>query len=227
MMSDAVENFYKMVKEWTVSDYWTPGIKAEVILDMLLSDFVADIVGQKLNKDLILLAKEFPIPAGGKEGSLSNAKVDYVLACPGTDGLPGILYLTELKTYPKSYKEKQLERMRLAKESGTEKLFRFYQAVQSSYKDRIQKSKKERHTQALLARSGAKDVKDVSKLSEMYGSIEIVYLSLTELKIPNVTVCQPLADGYLPAIQEKRARWDLTRQILQECVSGLSDKPGR
>lgn len=227
MMSDAVENFYQMVKEWTVSDYWTPGIKAEVILDMLLSDFVADIVGQKLNQDLILLAKEFPIPAGGKEDSLSNAKVDYVLACPGTNGLPGVLYLTELKTYPKSYKEKQLERMCLAKERGTEKLFQFYQAVQSSYKDRIQKAKKERHMQTLLARSGVRDEKDVGKLSEMYGSIEIVYLSLTELNIPHVTVCQPLVDGYLPADQEKRAKWDLTRQVLQECISGLSNMQGR
>lgn len=33
-------DFYNLVKEWTVSDYCTPGIKAEVILDMLISDFI-------------------------------------------------------------------------------------------------------------------------------------------------------------------------------------------
>ena len=219
-MSDA---FYDMVREWTVRDYWTPGIKAEVILDMLLSEFVADIVGQKLKQEVILLAKEFPIPASDKEKSLSNAKVDYLLGCPGTGDLPGILYLTELKTSPKSYKEKQLERMRLAKEGGTEKLFRFYQEVQSSYKDQIQKSKKVRHKKMLLECAGAKDA---SRLSKMYGSIEIVYLSLTELNIPDVTVCQLLEDGYLPSNQENRAKWVLTRQILQECISAPSEIRG-
>ena len=32
-------DFYEMVKDWTVSDFRTPGIKAEVIVDMLLSDW--------------------------------------------------------------------------------------------------------------------------------------------------------------------------------------------
>ena len=34
------EAFYTMVKDWTVSDYRTPKIKAEVIVDMLISEFI-------------------------------------------------------------------------------------------------------------------------------------------------------------------------------------------
>ena len=35
-MNENYYNFYDMVEKWTVSDYCTPGIKAEVILDMLI-----------------------------------------------------------------------------------------------------------------------------------------------------------------------------------------------
>jgi hypothetical protein len=38
------EAFYTMVKDWTVSDYRTPKIKAEVIVDMLISEFIEEIV---------------------------------------------------------------------------------------------------------------------------------------------------------------------------------------
>ena len=61
------EAFYTMVKDWTVSDYRTPKIKAEVIVDMLISEFIEEIVaygvyGEDASKQkLKLLAKEFPI----------------------------------------------------------------------------------------------------------------------------------------------------------------------
>lgn len=59
--------FYHMVKDWTVSDYRMPKIKAEVIVDMLISEFIEEIVaygvyGKNASKEkLKLLAKEFPI----------------------------------------------------------------------------------------------------------------------------------------------------------------------
>ncbi len=61
------EAFYTMVKDWTVSDYRTPKIKAEVIVDMLISEFIEEIVAygvygkNESNKKLKLIAKEFPI----------------------------------------------------------------------------------------------------------------------------------------------------------------------
>jgi hypothetical protein len=56
-----------MVKDWTVSDYRTPKIKAEVIVDMLISEFIEEIVAygvygkEAYTKKLKLIAKEFPI----------------------------------------------------------------------------------------------------------------------------------------------------------------------
>ena len=37
---DKYQAFYEMVKKWTVSDYRTQAIKSEVIIEMLISDFI-------------------------------------------------------------------------------------------------------------------------------------------------------------------------------------------
>ena len=85
-MSESVnefKSFYDKVKKWTVRDFRTQKIKAEVIVDMLISDYIEDIVSQSLGndiKDIKLIAKEFPIARIGqtpneKEGNRQYATV--------------------------------------------------------------------------------------------------------------------------------------------------------
>ena len=55
-MSESVnefKSFYDMVKRWTVRDFRTQKIKAEVIVDMLISDYIKDIVSQSLGNDTL------------------------------------------------------------------------------------------------------------------------------------------------------------------------------
>jgi hypothetical protein len=61
-------NFEEMIKKWVKYDYCTPGIKSEVIIDMLISQFIEDIIGFEAAKregkrgkfGMELIAKEFP-----------------------------------------------------------------------------------------------------------------------------------------------------------------------
>ena len=113
-MSDA---FFEMVKKWTINDYHTPGSKAEIIIDMLISEFVCDIIKDsnevKVDGILDFVAKEFPIKAitetskGNWKISEHNrpARVDFLLSDEST------LYFVELKTDSKSYEDEQLLRM--------------------------------------------------------------------------------------------------------------------
>ena len=140
------DSFFEMVKKWTVYDYNNPGIKAEIIIDMLISEFVCGIVAKGLggDHDFILLAKEFPIKAftGDKTPyhldiikdkekpekdriSSRNAKVDYLLF----DRKKEVLYLTELKTTKESFDEKQLIQMLYTAKLGAAESFRFYEQV--------------------------------------------------------------------------------------------------
>lgn len=118
-------NFFENVKKWTVDDYNTPGIKAEVILDMLVSEFVEDLIRyhykSKLGKDVevTLLAKEYPIRTSN--ANYLNAKVDY-LVCINKEEL----LLVELKTTKDSYSNPQRGNMENAVNCGVTDLIKFY-----------------------------------------------------------------------------------------------------
>lgn len=106
--------FFDMVKRWTVNDFFNPGIKAEVIWDMLLSDFIPEIICFKENggsldkiKEYRLLAKEFPIDNDSGRG-LDNAKVDYLVLEKESKSI----YLVELKTTNDSFDHEQYRRYR-------------------------------------------------------------------------------------------------------------------
>ena len=43
-MNEKHYDFYNLIQGWIVSDFHTPGIKAEVIVDMLISDFIEDLL---------------------------------------------------------------------------------------------------------------------------------------------------------------------------------------
>ena len=145
------EAFYEMVKKWTVSDYRTQKIKAEVLVDMLISEFIEEIVYYKLGKDekAILIAKEFPITRVGqcglkeegknliqkiKDGTVKSddigkrqyASADYLIKCGNT------LYLTELKTTNSSIDGVQLLNMLWTCEKGLESLYyRFFDLIKN------------------------------------------------------------------------------------------------
>lgn len=104
-MENQFESFYEDIKFWTLNDFCTPNIKAEVIFDMLLSPYIADIVKSGLlneNSELVLLAKEFPIKIRANN---KGPKIDYLLWNGDTQ-----LYIVELKTDNESFDLTQYER---------------------------------------------------------------------------------------------------------------------
>ena len=92
------------IKKQVVNDYFTPNIKAEVILDTLLTPHIEELVQNGhdgIKEDLRLIAKEMSIL--GKEGQGDwGPKIDYVLAGANT------VYLVELKTTDSSTDDGQL-----------------------------------------------------------------------------------------------------------------------
>lgn len=121
-------DFYELIKDWTVSDFHTPGIKAEVIVDMLISDFIEDLLqyhyfGEKEERyQVVLLTKEFPIKLC--EMNNRNAKVDYLVSMGDEK-----LILVELKTTNDSFTEKQKDIMVNAVNAGSEELMKFYKQI--------------------------------------------------------------------------------------------------
>ena len=125
------EAFYEMVKKWTVRDYLTPHIMSEVTINMLISEFIPEMLLYRLNdeKRMRLFGKEMPIPTV----SLSNqdritdkqqkikrheyASADYILADDKN------IYLTELKTTTPSIRGVQLLNMLWACEQGSKSLY--------------------------------------------------------------------------------------------------------
>ena len=134
---DKYKAFYDMVKKWTVSDYRTQKIKAEVIVDMLISDYIEEIMSQSFGKNIKLIAKEFPIARIGqasieKEGDTSSnrqyASVDFLMS--GNEFGKSTLYLVELKTSDDSVDGVQLWNMLWTCSQGGATLYnRFYDVI--------------------------------------------------------------------------------------------------
>lgn len=133
-MSEGYEkhtDFYNMVKEWTVSDYCTPGIKAEVILDMLISDFIEELIQyhyfntEHRTYSATLLAKEFPIRTSDK--NLRNARVDYLMYVHNAEEEK--LVLVELKSTNDSFDREQMKRMKDTTKENAKELIDFYNII--------------------------------------------------------------------------------------------------
>lgn len=45
-MTEPENDLVKEIKNWVVNDYFTPNIKAEVILDTLLTPYVSEIINR-------------------------------------------------------------------------------------------------------------------------------------------------------------------------------------
>lgn len=105
-MSDSVT---ELIRKWVVSDYFTPNIKAEVILDTLLTEHIGQILRKQLGLDgePVLLTKEMSLEELLEDGQQRKddrgSKIDYLLAGK-------CIYLVELKTTDGSIDDTQAER---------------------------------------------------------------------------------------------------------------------
>lgn len=97
----------EQITQLVVSDYFTPNIKAEVILDMLLTPYITELIQtgcEEIKEELRFITKEMSL--GTEHENNQGSKVDYVLA--GTQ----FVYLIELKTTNSSINDKQAQRYR-------------------------------------------------------------------------------------------------------------------
>lgn len=145
-MAKSENNLVQEIKKWVVNDYFTPNIKAEVILDALLTRYAAEIIEEQfrdgpcfqgtlcfVTKEMSVLDLEKPKekPTYGNMGT----KIDYVLADDWA------FYLVELKTTDSSIKQTQADRYR-SNCSGNGKTFGtvFGQKLLSIVKDAFAKT---------------------------------------------------------------------------------------
>lgn len=95
------------IKKWVVNDYFTPNIKAEVILDTLLTPYITELIQtgcKEIKEELRFITKEMSL--GTEHKNNQGSKVDYILA--GAQ----FVYLIELKTTNSSINDKQAQRYR-------------------------------------------------------------------------------------------------------------------
>lgn len=244
MSENKYEIFYNLIKFWTLNDFCTPNIKAEVIFDMLLSPFITDIVkdGMNSNGRFVLLAKEFPLKVYKNN---KGPKVDYLLMDDSTSDL----YLVELKTDNNSFNKKQyriyLETQknsdigenfcRIIKDNtqeiyynnfgmvtnvkGSNKYIRMLYQMAKILDGRISGNPSNLSKEEL-----AEEIRDFLKGQ----TIHIVYVSINEIKVGN-KYCEELYEGikniHLDNIEmyknnpEKRSLWDLVHSIIKQTNS--------
>lgn len=244
MSENKYEIFYNLIKFWTLNDFCTPNIKAEVIFDMLLSPFITDIVKEGMNSNgrFVLLAKEFPLKVYKNN---KGPKVDYLLMDDSTSDL----YLVELKTDNNSFNKKQysiyLETQknsdigenfcRIIKDNtqeiyynnfgmvtnvkGSNKYIRMLYQMAKILDGRISGNPSNLSKEEL-----AEEIRDFLKGQ----TIHIVYVSINEIKVGNKS-CKELYEGikniHLDNIEmyknnpEKRNLWDLVHNIIKQTNS--------
>ena len=244
MSENKYEIFYNLIGFWTLNDFCTPSIKAEVIFDMLLSPFITDIVKEGMNSNgrFVLLAKEFPLKVYENN---KGPKVDYLLMDDSTNDL----YLVELKTDNNSFNKKQysiyLETQknsdigenfcRIIKDNTREKYYRNFGLVTN-----VKGSNKYIRMLYQMAKildgriSGNIAALSKDELAEAIReflkgqTIHIVYVSINEIKVRNKP-CEELYEGikniHLDNIEmyknnpEKRSLWDLVHSIIKQTNS--------
>lgn len=217
-------DFYDMVKEWTVSDYCTPGIKAEVILDMLISDFIGDLLQFHYNnmKKVTLLLKEYPIKI--YEENNRNAKVDY-LVCVEDEKL----VLVELKTTNDSFSDEQKYRMQKAVGRGAESLIDFYNNIVGLTGGNLSDRQKyaysfERFKRNLAdAQLNEEKVRAIQELDYLYVSLDNGNSKLPEQKhliLKDYCENGKQYENFRAGLKndERRELWDSVSAILKACM---------
>lgn len=125
-MNDWEKNLMEQITKWVVNDYFTPNIKAEVILDALLTPYIAGIITAQFQKGsfngtLHFVTKEMSVldlEMSKKNPNYGNmgTKIDYIL------GDNDSFFLVELKTTVSSIEWEQARRY-LSNCSGENKTF--------------------------------------------------------------------------------------------------------
>ena len=244
MSENKYEIFYNLIEFWTLNDFCTPNIKAEVIFDMLLSPFITDIVkeGMNYNGRFVLLAKEFPLKVYENN---KGPKVDYLLMDDSTNDL----YLVELKTDNNSFNKKQY-RIYLETQKNSDIGENFCRIIKDNTQERyyenfglvtnVKGSNKYIRMLKQMAKildgriSGNIAALSKDELAEAIReflkgqTIHIVYVSINEIKVRNKP-CEELYEGikniHLDNIEmyknnpEKRNLWDLVHNIIKQTNS--------
>ena len=244
MSENKYEIFYNLIEFWTLNDFCTPNIKAEVIFDMLLSPFITDIVKEGMNSNgrFVLLAKEFPLKVYENN---KGPKVDYLLMDDSTNDL----YLVELKTDNNSFNKKQysiyLETQknsdigenfcRIIKDNTQERYYENFGLV-TNVKGSNKYIRMLKQMAKILDGRISGNIAALSKdeLAEAIReflkgqTIHIVYVSINEIKVRNKP-CEELYEGikniHLDNIEmyknnpEKRNLWDLVHNIIKQTNS--------
>lgn len=220
-------DFYNMVKEWTSSDYCTPGIKAEVILDMLISDFIGDLLQFHYNngKKAILLSKEYPIKI--YEENNRNAKVDYLVCVEDTK-----LVLVELKTTNDSFSDEQEYRIKQAVRSGAKSLIDFYNKIVELTGGNLLDRKKYAYSFERFKRNLADAQLNEEKVRAIQ-ELDYLYVSLNDgnLKLPKQKTmilkdyCEngKQYESFKAGLEndERRKLWDSVSAILKACMEKM------
>ena len=244
MSENKYEIFYNLIKFWTLNDFCTPSIKAEVIFDMLLSPFITDIVKEGINSKgrLVLLAKEFPLKVYKNN---KGPKVDYLLMDDSTSDL----YIVELKTDNNSFDKEQYNKYlktlengdigenfcKIIKDNTQERYYSNFRKVTN-----VKGSNKYIRMLCQMAKildgriSGNPSKLSKEELAEAIRdflkgqTIHIVYVSINEIKVRNKP-CEELYEGikniHLDNIEmyknnpEKRNLWDLVHNIIKQTNS--------
>ena len=244
MSENKYEIFYNLIEFWTLNEFCTPNIKAEVIFDMLLSPFITDIVKEGMNSNgrFVLLAKEFPLKVYENN---KGPKVDYLLMDDSTNDL----YLVELKTDNNSFNKKQysiyLETQknsdigenfcRIIKDNTQERYYENFGLV-TNVKGSNKYIRMLKQMAKILDGRISGNIAALSKdeLAEAIReflkgqTIHIVYVSINEIKVRNKP-CEELYEGikniHLDNIEmyknnpEKRSLWDLVHNIIKQTNS--------
>ena len=222
---DKYQAFFEMVKKWTVNDYQTQGIKSEVILDMLISEFIEEMVASELGEKLDavkLLVKEFPIRTVDK--SLRNAKVDYLVQVGNK------IYLTELKTSNESLKPTQEANMQNAVDRKTADLWYFFRQIVTGKSQNSADGKKYSYTLTRLKeKAGLSELEFIPK-SLADAELDILYICLHETPQSGKFFQNRKKHFYLENLSKNRKfisyletrgkneSWDMLKEILSDIL---------
>ena len=247
--------FYQMIKHWIVSDHYNPTIRSEMIWDMLLSDFICDMMRKKYDekgegKEIIMLAKEFPYSNSEKlyrkqkEINLQGPKVDYLV------GVEDILYFVELKTDLGSFTKSQYDNYRkyvegsepgfsvgdlwdrykkIVKRAGSGKNYYEYTSTEK-YRYQLDKMKK-----VCPKVDGKDDDNFIDKLKDNYKKIELTYITfdrIAELSDEEQIILRDGENDNLKVFKLenedddiKRQRWIMVMEIIKEVMKGEMPEP--
>ncbi len=119
----------ELISDSVLNDYYSAGIKAEVVLDTMMTPVIADLLKEQISfsGEPVYITKEFPLKTATIDHR--NRKADYVLMDNKS------IYLVELKTSMGSIDKEQLNAYgeKLEKYDGKKLLDEFTELLKSIY----------------------------------------------------------------------------------------------